>query len=61
MNTSEVATTLATLFGELVEGTAPSGGFMLNPGDRGLLRTLAYHLGAIRQIDMSLRGPAEGS
>ena len=40
MNTSEVATTLATLFGELVEGTAPSGGYVLNAGDKGLLRSL---------------------
>jgi hypothetical protein len=40
MNTNEVATTLATLFGELVEGTAPSGGYILNPGDSGLLRSL---------------------
>lgn len=40
MNTSEVATTLATLFGELVEGTAPSGGYILNPGDPGLLKSL---------------------
>src|SRR5918996_2642646 len=40
MNTSEVATTLATLFAELVEGTAPSGGYVLNAGDQGLLRSL---------------------
>ncbi|HEU0298233.1 MAG TPA: DinB family protein [Longimicrobium sp.] len=40
MNTSEIAKTLATLFGELVEGPPPEGAFMLNGGDPGLLRSL---------------------
>jgi hypothetical protein len=40
MNTSEVAKTLATLFSELVDGAPASGAYMLNAGDRGLLRSL---------------------
>jgi hypothetical protein len=40
MNTSEIAGTMGTLFSELVEGAAPSGGYMLNNGDQGLLRSL---------------------
>jgi hypothetical protein len=40
MNTSSIATTLATLFGELVEGAPKSGGYMLNGGDPGLLHSL---------------------
>ncbi len=41
MNTTEIAPTLTTLFNELVDG-APAGGgaYMLNSGDRGLLRSL---------------------
>ena len=40
MNTREVAGTLATLFGELVNGAPASGSYMLNGGDAGLLRSL---------------------
>jgi hypothetical protein len=41
MNTSSISATLATLFGELVDGTSsPNGAFILNTGDRGLLRSL---------------------
>ena len=40
MNTQEIARTLATLFGELVDGVPGSGGYMLNAGDPGLLRSL---------------------
>lgn len=40
MNTRDLAITLGTLFGELVEGAAASGGYMLNAGDQGLLRSL---------------------
>jgi hypothetical protein len=40
MNTQEITGTLGTLFRELVHGTAKSGGFMLNGGDEGLLRSL---------------------
>ena len=40
MNTQEIARTLATLFGELVDGVPGSGGYMLNAGDPGLLQSL---------------------
>jgi hypothetical protein len=40
MNTGDIATTLATLLAELVEGAQKSGGYMLNGGDEGLLRSL---------------------
>jgi len=40
MNTSAIAPALGTLFAELVEGAAASGGFMLNAGDAGLLASL---------------------
>ena len=40
MNTSEIARTLSTLFGELVNGAAKDSGYMLNGGDEGLLRSL---------------------
>jgi hypothetical protein len=40
MNTQEIARTLAALFGELVDGTPASGGYMLNAGDPGMLQSL---------------------
>jgi hypothetical protein len=40
MNTSGIANALGTLFAELVDGAPKSGGYMLNPGDEGLLRSL---------------------
>ena len=40
MNTAEISNALATLLGELVEGAPKDGGYMLNPGDEGLLRSL---------------------
>ena len=40
MNTNLFANTLATLFGELVDGAPDSGGYMLNAGDAGMLRSL---------------------
>jgi hypothetical protein len=40
MNTSPFADTLATLFEELVHGAPTSGGYMLNAGDVGMLRSL---------------------
>src|SRR5687767_5862468 len=40
MRTDDVAKTLATLFSELVAGAPPSGGYMLNAGDEGLLASL---------------------
>lgn len=40
MRTDELTRTLDNLFGELMHGTSGQGGFMLNTGDRGLLRSL---------------------
>ena len=40
MNTSAIAKTLAMLFRELANGSSKDGGFMLNGGDQGLLRSL---------------------
>jgi hypothetical protein len=40
MNTADVSKTLATLLSELMEGAPSEGGYMLNPGDQGLLRSL---------------------
>ena len=41
MRTDDLSPVLATLFTELVDGAPPSGGaYMLNSGDRGLLRSL---------------------
>ena len=40
MRTDEIANTLGTLFSELVEGAPATGGYMLNAGDHGLLRSL---------------------
>ena len=41
MQTNEIAESLKTLFAELVDGaTNPGGAYMLNSGDRGLLRSL---------------------
>src|SRR3954449_13144254 len=41
MNTAEVSRALARLFSELVDGSSnPSGAFILNSGDIGLLRSL---------------------
>src|SRR3954470_12229066 len=40
MNTSDIATTLTALFGELVDGPPADASYMLNRGDVGLLRSL---------------------
>ena len=40
MNTHEIAETLSTLLAELVDGAPKQGGYMLNPGDDGLVRSL---------------------
>jgi hypothetical protein len=40
MRTSDISITLNRLFAELVDGASPSGGFVLNSGDIGLLRSL---------------------
>lgn len=40
MLTADLAKALATLFGELVDGAPAAGGYALNAGDAGLLRSL---------------------
>jgi hypothetical protein len=40
MRTDELTRSLENLFGELMHGVSGKGGFMLNVGDRGLLRSL---------------------
>ena len=40
MTTSDLLTSLHDLMRELTYGTAPTGGFVLNPGDTGLLASL---------------------
>jgi hypothetical protein len=40
MNTANLTSSLATLLTELVDGTPPTGGYMLNRNDVGLLRAL---------------------
>lgn len=40
MRTDEMTKTLTRLYAELVDGTHPKGGFVLNTGDIGLLRSL---------------------
>ena len=40
MNTAAIAGTLGTLLAELIYGASKDGGYMLNPGDPGLLRSL---------------------
>lgn len=40
MNATMLTSSLSTLLGELVDGTPPAGGYMLNRGDVGLLRAL---------------------
>lgn len=40
MNTADIAKTLGTLLGELVDGLSKAGGYMLNAGDEGLIRSL---------------------
>lgn len=40
MNTKDIASTLGTLFGELIDGAPASGAYMLNAGDLGMLQSL---------------------
>lgn len=40
MNTADVVPAMSRIFSELVDGTGPKGGFVLNKGDIGLLRSL---------------------
>lgn len=46
MRTDNLTGTLENLFGELMHGVSGKGGFMLNVGDRGLLRSLERLSGA---------------
>ncbi len=49
MNTTESSPALRRLFSELVNGAnSPNGGFILNKGDIGLLKSLDAHLGRRR-------------
>ena len=40
MNTGDIAKTLGSLLAELLDGPSKTGGYILNPGDPGLLRSL---------------------
>ncbi len=40
MNTTDIAAPLATLLSELLDGPPSTGGYMLNRGDRGMVRSL---------------------
>ena len=57
MNTGEIARTLGTLLAELVDGASKDGGYMLNPGDEGLLRSLEK----LSSADASARTPTGSS
>ena len=57
MNTADVAGTLGTLLSELIEGTSKEGGFILNPGDEGLLRSLEK----LSAVEASARTPTGAS
>jgi hypothetical protein len=57
MNTGTVASALGTLFAELVNGSSKSGGYALNPGDEGLLRSLDK----VSAADASVLTPAGSS
>ena len=57
MNTGDVAKALGTLLGELVDGSSKDGGYMLNGGDAGLLRSLEK----ISAAEASVRTPTGSS
>ena len=40
MNTAEISSALGALLSELVDGASKEGGYMLNPGDEGLIRSV---------------------
>ena len=40
MDTTDISSTLGTLFGELVDGAPATGAYILNAGDPGMLRSL---------------------
>src|SRR4029453_13985130 len=48
MNTAEISGALGALLAELVDGASKEGGYMLNPGDEGLLRSVGKVSGAGR-------------
>ena len=49
---------MATLFKELIDGPPPEAAYMLNPGDTGLLRSLAsMSAGAVSRVPMSGGAP----
>jgi hypothetical protein len=57
MNTREISGTLGTLLAELVEGASKQGGYVLNPGDEGLLRSLEK----LSAVQASARTPTGSS
>ena len=57
MNSGEIARTLGTLLSELIEGASKDGGYMLNAGDEGLLRSLEK----LSAVDASARTPTGSS
>lgn len=57
MNTADIVKTLGTLLAELVEGASKDGGYMLNAGDEGLLRSLEK----VSAVDASARTPTGSS
>lgn len=57
MNTRDISKTLGVLFSELVDGASTQGGYMLNGGDEGLLRSLEK----LSAADASARTPTGSS
>jgi hypothetical protein len=57
MNTGDIAKTLGSLLAELLDGPSKAGGYILNPGDPGLLRSLEK----LSAADASTRTPTGSS
>ena len=57
MNTRDITATLGTLLAELLDGPSKAGGYILNPGDPGLLRSLEK----VSAADASTRMPTGSS
>jgi hypothetical protein len=57
MNTAEIVKTLGALLVELIDGPSKDGGYILNPGDPGLLRSLEK----VSAADASARTPTGSS
>ena len=57
MNTGDIAQAIGTLLAELVDGASKEGGYILNPGDEGLLRSLEK----LSAADASARTPTGSS